>query len=91
MCFYDFEMSVLLLRIVFIWNFDLFDVLVLPRFFAFKFCIKLKWIDTARAYVGHVHCFVVGVSSKLVFLILVVEIGNVVVTDTQSLVIWPTE
>ena len=75
------------------------QVLLVARFDLVAFCwplsfeliIELYRIMLTKANVCHQDCFLIGISSQLVLLILVVQVGYVVVTDTNCLVVLPTE
>ena len=88
---YNREMSFEGFGVTCVCDLKILDFLFPPRFLFLELIVKLFWWHTALADVSHVHCFVVGVSSQLVLLVLVVEIGNVIVADPHRLVIRPTE
>jgi hypothetical protein len=56
-----------------------------------KHCIEFFRRDLFKAYVGHMHGFVVGVGCQLVLLVLIVQISDVVVADTSSFVVLAAE
>ena len=45
----------------------------------------------SKAHIGHQDCLLVGIRSQLVLFILVVQVGYVIVTNTNCLVVLPTE